>query len=401
MLILPLLHVLSGCGGANRAVYEGYEAAKGRALKDPGPASASWDPDVRIELSPPLLDGLLRHALEQNGTYSSEVVFPLGRATPTLEVKKVTLSPSSKCQTCFTVDLELDGSMAWQAGVLGKGDVPATAEARLEVELSTEKAGSDWLIKGLPRDVRNVKVAVPGWSATVERAASAPLERWLNEKVEKIEPMTLTTFGGEGLPLRAVQVKPQGKGLSILALTTTPSPGKAPTGNAQLPDKGFAVWVGFETLVGFAAAKAFEEGPQAYDVVAVPTSLTSKKAGFTLGLRLWGLGGAGWWRDYTATGGIAIQDGEVRLSPTEVQQIGASPGAIQADPLVYLAEGVILDAISDAMRVSLPNVYDAKVGTNASSTTIDGLRGDATSLRVSGDIVLQALKGKGSKRKAK
>lgn len=378
--------VFEGCW-RHSVVYEKYRVAKRQALADPGPAPASWEPDVRVELSPELVDRLITFGLEQKGAFRSEVVIGgIGKATPELEVRKLKLSAAPRCDQCFTVDLDLDGEVAWSAGLLGDGRVPARAQLVFEVELQTDREGEDFVVRGLPRDIRDVSIEVPGWSAALRRAALGPIERWLNERVEEMEPVALSRFGGTALPLRAMRVNPRGKGLSVLLLSSSPTPGSVSTDGGRIPNQGFAVWASTDSLVGFAARHAFEQGPKDYDITAVPTSLEAKRAGFTLGLRLWGIGGAGWWRDYEATGGIRVEEGEIRLAPNEVKQTGMSKGAVQADPLIHLGQSLVLESITDALRVTLPSVQAAE-GT-AAKATVTGISGQPNGLWVTGDLAL-------------
>lgn len=394
---MVLLLTVLGCGH-NQAVFQGYEKAKTAAMVDPGPAPAAWKPDVRVEISPPLLDRLVRLGLESAGSYTAEVDFGLGKATPTLMAQKVALGPSRKCPTCFTVDLDLDGHIDWTAGMLGKGTVPAQASARFEVELTTVRDGDDWVVQGLPRDVRRVSIEVPGWSAAVRRAANAPLERWLNQQVEQLEPFPLTRIGGTDLPIRALGVEPRGTGIKVLALSAVPDGGQVLPDGGQIPKQGFAVWVANRSVVQFAARKAFEQGPGKYDVVPVPTSLAIHKNGFELGLRLWGLRGRGWWRDYRATGGVKIYKGEFGLEAQQVDQVAMSKGAVAADPLMFLAQGMVVDVIHDALQVALPAVHEVDMGTASSRTVVHALRGENDSIRIAGDVVPNATKGKGKGR---
>lgn len=393
MTSLLWVSLLGGCW-TNSAVYERYQAEKRKALAVPGDAPASWKPDVRVEIAPELLDRLISFGLEQQGAFRAEVALQgIGKATPELHVEALKLRPAKACEACFTVDLSLAGDIDWQAGVLGKGTVPGEARATFELELSTTREGDEIAVKVLPRDVRSVSLEIPGWSGAVKRAAIGPLERWLNEQVEQLEPVTVTTFGGEDVPVRAVRLKPRGKGLTALLLTQVAQPGVVAEDGGRTPREGFIIWVAYDTLVSFAAKQAFEQGPQDYDIVAVPTSLTAKRSGFDLGLRLWGLGGAGWWRDYQAHGGFRTENGEISLKANTVEQTGMSKGAVQADPLIHLGQSLVLDSISEAMTVAVPTIHRQRGSGTAAKATITGISGQPTGLQVFGNIDLARLRG--------
>ncbi|MEZ4319202.1 MAG: hypothetical protein R3F61_16930 [Myxococcota bacterium] len=387
MLALGFLLVLPGCG-KNKAVYRAYEDAKSAALSDPGPAPPNWKPDVKVHLSSKLLDEVLTAVLERRKEITGEVKVPGVQLTPTAVIESLVLSESQACPTCMAIDLDLSGDMVWNAGLLGSGTVDYTASVAFDSEFDTQKDGDTWTVWAKPRDVRSVDVRVSGWSGAVKNIAEAPLKKWLDDNVvSKIEPIEVSSFDTAGVPLRGARVRPVGKGLVVEMLSSAPNPGQLGPDDGK-PGMGFMALVATDTVVRFAAAESFKAGPMDYDLVAEPRGLAVNKETFALDLRLWKVGGAGWWRDYSIAGKVGVRNDQVKLKAENVTEGEKSKGAALADPLFFLGEGIVAREMEKAIKVSVPNVMKQQAGGLRTVTHLNAVDGDGTVMKVSGTIEL-------------
>ncbi|MCB9679796.1 MAG: hypothetical protein H6737_32115 [Alphaproteobacteria bacterium] len=392
MVALALL-LLSGCG-KNSAVFKAYDEAKAAALTDPGPAPPNWKPDLKVHLSGLLIDDVIRVGLEKSGEITGEVKIPAVTLTPKATVESAALSQSKACDTCLAVDLDLTGTVDWTAGILGSGKVPFEGSLAFDIELEIKKGPKQWKVFAKPRDVRSASVKVDGWSGAVRNVAEAPLKKWLDEEViEKLKPVEVTAFDTEGIPLRAARLRAVGKGLVVEMLTSAPNPGVVDVPDGK-PGNGFLAWVATDTVVRFAAAESFKAGPVDYDIVPEPRGLAVDKHRFTLQLRLWRIGGAGWWRDYTATGKLGVRDDNVKLLAEDVQEGEKSKGAALADPLFFLGEGIVAREMEKAMKVAIPNVVQQRAQGQGTLTKIDDVIGLGGVLEVHGHVDLIEKPGK-------
>ena len=135
---------------------------------------------------------------------------------------------------------------------------------------------------------------------------------------------------------------------------------------------------------------AFEEGLLEHEIGIDPRSFSANGADFTLGLRIWRLSGAGWWRDYTVKGQMGLQGQELVLTGKDAIEGEKSRGAGLADPLALLFESVILKEVSKGVNQALPAQMATRVEglvLAVKTTTVQG-RGDA--LVLGGNLTAQA-----------
>ncbi len=406
VLLTAILGGLGGCG-RNKAVFQAYVDAKAAATSDPGPAPANWKPDLKVQLSEDLLDRLITYGLEENGELKGEVAIPgipgVGDAalTPTLTVDALDLSESKRCDACLAVDLDMSGTADWAAGFLGSGTVPFEASVALDVEFETKREDQEWRVVARPRDVRSVSVDIDGLKGAVRNVAEEPLRKWLDDNlVQRLKPVEVSRFSADSIPLRALNVRASKRTLVIEMLSDMPLPGVVDQPDAN-PRKGFVAWMATDTLVRFAAREAFEAGPMTYDIVPEVRGLSIDKQRFSMDLRLWKVGGAGWWRDYTASGKVGVRKETLKLIAEDVAEGDKSEGAAMADPLFFLGEGIVASEMEKAMRGAIPNVFQQKVGDGtAALTVLEKTVGRGSVLEVRGTVnIIEAVEGFGPKKK--
>lgn len=372
-------------------IHASYEEERDAAMSVAGAPGGTWDPDIRVRLSQDSLDGLVQVTMDQGLlAYDDDLRLdgPLGlsaRLSPDLDIKRLSLSPSDRCDGCLAIQASGKGKVKWSAAG-ASGSVPLTADIDATVSFEATRDGDAWALSGRLRDVQKVKLA----STTVGSLdATQILGTWVEQALDKARPLQLGSFGGPDLPLAAVRLSTATGDLELQLLSDIADRSPVPAGTT-LRDP-WELRISTDTLLGMARRAAFETGPVAMDTAAIPTSLSLGASSFELGLRLWHLSGAGWWRDYTVRGDLAVGNNQLKLKPTEAVEGDKSKGAGLADPLALLVEGRILDAVQDGCRQSLPGGTAFQVGDRTVEARVGRVSGTAKVLVARG--TLEAVKG--------
>ncbi len=375
--VVPLV-AATGCA---HSVIPLYEAARADALADPGPAPPDWAPDAWVALSAPTLDQLLVAILAADAQLATTLDAGIARFTPRLEVTDLQILPPEGCDGCLTVDLALRGTLGWETP-LGPGSTSLTAEGTFDAVFEVTQEVADFRVDLRPRKLRDVSASLG------QNQVGLPvgdIASWLaRDLLKAVPPIPITRFDAKGMPVRAVRVVPVGRSIRIEALT------KAPISSAVPPSdrvaEGWQVGLSQPTLLSLARASAFRGGPGVRDTVPEPTSLAIGKDRFRLGLRLWRVTGKGWWRDYTVTGRVVAGGGGIDLVPEEVVEGEKSPGALVSDPLAVLGEGRILEAIEEALAITLPARHTAAIGSVTTKLVLTELNPEGDALLASGTL---------------
>ncbi len=395
--------VLGWMLGCSASVVPQYEAARDAALADPGPPPANWQPDAVLAVAPEQVEAIVDPFLARYGKFEGKiersVLGVTASATPKLTVTEVKLMPSKACESCLAVDAKLDGTLQWSA--LGQGGrVPVDGRVRFDGELAVNRAGDAFECTLTPRDVTKVDLDLGGLDGNVQSVLNSQILDWAKTQFkDQIPPIPVGSFGSDGVPLRAMKVIPtKGGGVQVRMLTRAKTPGVLDPSMISA-DQGFRLAIAPESVTGLARAAAFAAGPQSHDVVPEPTSFSIDGDQFALGLRLWKVSGRGWWRDYTVHGKISTGKRAVELKPGTVDEGPKSEGAAIADPLAFLGEGIILNAISDAVNTSLPRVKGTGFGEGVmGKVRIDEVRGANGALEVTGNLDLATAKAENKPR---
>jgi hypothetical protein len=358
-----------------------YEAARAEALKDPGPAPAGWAPDAWVAVSSTSLDELLVAVLAADAELSTHLDAGIATFTPRLNVSDVQILPPEGCGGCLTVNLALTGTLEWSSAI-AQGSTSLTAGGKFDAIFEVVQEGATFRVDLRAKKLRDVSASL-GQSRV--GLPVGEISQWLSKDLlDAVPPIPITSFDGTDLPVRAVRVVPVGRSIRVEALT------KAPLATAVPPPErvtdGWRVGLSQPSLLALARAAAFRKGPLAHDVVAEPTALDIGKDRFTLGLRLWRVAGKGWWRDYTVMGKVNVGRDGIDLVPDQVVEGPKSPGAVFSDPLAALGEGRILEAIEDALAITLPTRQSTEVGSVHTNVALTGLDPSGTSLFANGTL---------------
>jgi hypothetical protein len=381
-----LTWVVLGWLGCAKSITPLYEAAREAALSQPGPAGASWEPDVVLQLSPPAVEDVLRTAVRQQGPLSETLEISGARVQAEVRLKSLQVARARPCEGgCIGLEADFTGKLDWAVGPL-KGSTPFSAHGLLDAVFEVVEQRGELVVQGAPRRLRELELELGELEARVSGLRRS-VRSWLEgEALAQLPAQPFARFPREGLPVRAARVLPDGGGLRLDLLTDVPEPGRAAAG--PRPAEGFTLTLSEATLLSLARQEAFEHGPVGYEVVPEPTSLDFTEEGFVLGLRLWRPVGRGWWRDYTISGTARVQGGKLALAPDEVTEGPKSPGAALVDPLAALAEGLILDAIEDAVKTSLPLHGQEKIGEATARVELQDLAPADGAVRGTGTVQL-------------
>jgi hypothetical protein len=335
-------------------VIEEYAKERELALLVATETPSPWSADAVLRLSEGAIEQAVGAALKATVSRdlpSTTLDLPLGqKATllPHLVVDKVQAAPTDACSPCLSFDGTLLGKVGWTLPPLN-GSFPFEVTAAGILHISV---GEGQVIQARLKEIKKVQVRileVGGLSFNPSSTLEKALQRTL---LEQLKPVELTRLDPATIPIRDLRMKTTRQGLSVELLTNVPTgqplpPLPAATGDVELI-------LSEATLLGLARRVAFNQGTLAMEVAADPRVLMVAGDKFTLGLRLWRLVGRGWWRDYTVTGRVSVQDGNIRFKPELVTEGAKSRGAGFVDPMAALVEGSILAAVEKSMRQSLP-----------------------------------------------
>jgi hypothetical protein len=370
------LVIVVGAIGCPSSVLAEYQASKAEVLGAPAELGTNWKPEVRVRLSPDLAEAVVQSVLEEGLSTKKALTVsgPLGvsaHVEPSVDVKELRLGAAKSCERCVNARASLDGEVGYDVAGF-RGSVPLHGQLAADVALSLARTGDEWSATATIEDVQSLEIDVPHAGKV---ALAGELEQWARRGLHEAPAIPVGSFGGGGLPIRAARVAWNGDAVELEGATDVVGATPVPAGGAV--PAGWAVSLDAQTLLALARRAAFEQGALSHDVAVDPRALEIGDGGaFTLDLRLWRLTGAGWWRDYTVRGTLAIDGGKLVVRSDDVTERGKSRGAGFADPLALLVEGRILQSIADAFDRAIP-LRAGSIGgitPRASAISVDGTR---------------------------
>jgi hypothetical protein len=380
---------LVACGGED--VTAEYAARRAEALEEAGPAPRRWKPDAALRLSEELvvqaIDASLDAEGEDPGAFEVEGI---GKVTPKFEAKKVTLTEPA-CDDCIGLATKLVGTAKVKLGPVKK-EFTWKADLAAQLAFSTTESQGAQRMQARLTQIDKLKVVLEGTKLDL----SGPLERWGEQIVAEAPALDLGETGGADLGLRDLRVLPdEGGGVLIELLTDAAHPGELPAMNKP-PRSGFHVLLSEATLLDLARREAFAHGALDYGLYVEPTSLTLDQQRFEMGLRIWNLDDAGWWREYTVKGDLSLGTRQIELAASELVPGDNSPGAVAIDALALLAEPFLLDEVAAAAQAAVPSqdrITAGDIGLSGKVTRAYGASGRLV-IECSGEVSQAGKKGK-------
>jgi hypothetical protein len=338
-----------------------YAEERSRALAVASERVASFEPDLRIQIADADFERAVFAAVRNAVTDVPPVrlQLPLGVSAelrPTVRVQRASVRSSDACPTCLGFETELDGTAAWSVG-------PASGSLKFGVGAEgvfTVEVEDGHLVRARPRNIGAIRVKVSEFEGLRINPSDSLQDRLRALLTERLPQVALLDLDGAGLPIRDLRIRTGATGITVEALSNVP--GALPVTGAEALEQGVRVSISETALLGLARRAAFDKGELTMQVYADPRALVVDGERFAMTLRLWRLVGRGWWRDYSVTGTLGLQDGKLRLAADDVVEVGRSPGAGLVDPLAAIFEGRVLQAIEDAVQQSLPAARAEKVG---------------------------------------
>lgn len=381
---------LAGCTcRPDPAIVGAFHEAETAARATPPPIRVGWAPDLVLHLGSDTVASLVEVGLSEiERDIRGEIPVGLGITLQTrLELTDLTLASSATCTDCWSALAVLSGTVGYESRGLGRGAVPIGVTAAVDLSLVTRTTPEAYVVRVVPERVTDVELRVKGLPRSVVALAEAEVRERVARALSGLPPFDVTEVARAGLPVRAVRVAPQGAGLRIELLSEAPAPGQVPIRDPGLR-VGWQLDASAASVLSIARREAFSAPHRVYDLVPVPESLAIDGSRFALGLRLWRLSAPGWWRDYTASGTVEVLYGEVALAADHVAEGSRSPGAGRADPLALLAEGVILDTITDVLQKTVPASGATTVQGRNVQVSVERIGGGRGTIEVGGILEL-------------
>jgi hypothetical protein len=351
-------------------------AAAREAVAKPAPLPADWEPDLRLRLSRQALAKLTEGEVARHGAITQQVTAGPVKATPKITVESVRVSARKPlCDDCVPLDLALTGTVKVRTPFLNEG-WKASLSAKVDVEILTEQADGAWEVKARPRSLRDVEISLPGVPAPIAPSVSGPLRTLVETRLEReLQPMPIAKLGSkQKLPLQALRLTSDRKSILAEGRTASPTPG-ALGDKAKLDGADFVLQLSSDSLIGFAAQAAFDNGVLEQGVLVEPRTLAVDGGSLTAQVRLWHPGSPAWTREYAVTGAASVKGDDIQLRADALEAVGAGP--IPAlDPLLAFGESLVFDQIADSLELSVPATHDAEVAGSPTSVTLTALDGD-------------------------
>ncbi|MEN0065758.1 MAG: hypothetical protein AAGA48_26705 [Myxococcota bacterium] len=359
-----------------------FEAAKSRSLAAPGPTPTTWQPDAVLHMSGSAVNAMVRDAIQDYGTFSARIDLTAFALVPNLELTEMSVSPGKGegCDDCLGVAIKLDGLLGLDT-LVGETSTTLGADGSMDVRFLVDQSeDGTWTVSVQPTRFRFLNVSV-GPVAVGVGGLGETIEGWIDRNlIATVPPQEMMSLAPEDLPIKALRIVPDEGSVQFHLLTRATERGGVAVDGPR-PEKGWRMDISQRSIVSLARTEAFKAEPLTRGIVPVPNLFSMDSDSFTLGLRLWRTEGRGWWRDYEVKGTVRVDNDEIKLKATDVQQVDKSPGAAAADPLVALARGLILNVIEKAFETSLPAVQGDDV-----VTTIDRIEARDGALRSYGSL---------------
>ena len=366
-----------------------YKAARKALRVSTEEVSGSWEPDVRLWLSPRTLRDAVAMGLDKTGTLTTSLRLGPLTVQPTMTVRELGVSSAeAACDTCVRVDAILDGEVITK-GLPGSPRGEVSVSAGLDVRLELVRDRGDLVVRALPVGVNDVAVTLPGAAWRLAPGVQDVLATFVRASLlDKVPSVDVERIPAADLPVLAARVEGADKGLQVALRTASPT--FAPLSGQTQGGGGFALRMSSGSLVGLLGQAAMAQGPVARGVVPVVSSLSFDDGTFHAGARLWhpaggGCAQGGWWHDLEARGTVRLRDDQILLAITDVEPGEASAGALLGDPAVALGV-TVLPYLTNLLTTALPAVHGGVLDGRGVDVTLTDLVGDRGDVVVRGKI---------------
>ncbi len=373
-----------------------YDRTRVDALADAAYLPADWTPEAVVHIQGGLVRSLVQNLLEEalaEDAVGYEKRLPMGMTaelTPRFRVHQLVLEASSRCQSCFHAKAKLKGTVRWSIGPVG-GDIPATLQIAGDFWVKSKGGNTGFALSLVMAELGHLEAKVGQFRGITP---SAETVAWAKRRlIDAADPIPMGTVGGTQLPIADLRVLPSNRGGVRIELATTAGARAPITSNSPALAGDWVAGVSTGTLLSLARRAAFEHGEIQLGVYADPRELTVDGEKFTLQLRLWRVGRRAWWRDYRVEGVLSASPHRIRFLPEHVEELGHSRRARMVDPLAMLAEGRLLEAVSQGCMQALPTPKNTQVGAQRVQLDITQVQGAEGVLWLAGKATAKRQKG--------
>jgi hypothetical protein len=365
---------------SNQIVQE-YKEEKRLLMSPATPLEENWQPDILLRLNYRIISKIsaeyLQLSFTEPQTIKKNFFGATLTATPEIKIDKLEITDAPKKEYVLFRG-KLSGSMPWKLGVLSgveKYSSTFTGRAKLSV-IEGEAYLGDISIKKF-----TVNIDTLGG-----KDIGPLLNDWLQEQITSTKPIKITEFDLSKTPIRGLRITTTPASVNIEMRSKV-----SHSENIQLPklkmQPDWELFLHQETLLGWLRKTAFEKGIIAYGIAVDPTGLVVKEDEFELDLRLWKLRGIGkWWREYNTSGTMYEKNSHLQFEGDTVIAGNKSKRAGIVDPVTLLAQGMILDTISENLTYTLPSLTDTKISDVNWQVKIEEYGGTGKQVRFSGSI---------------
>lgn len=401
LLSLAVVVVTSAAGCAGKPVDPlAQDRARLFALEEE-PLAPGWTSEATVFVGEALLEGQLQAALddaaaEVGRSPGIDTPFGLLRVRPSARVADVKVAPSSSCEACVELTVDVEGLLAGAlAGPLGamEQEVPFTASATSTLELS--------LVRGEESQRALLRPAEGGqWTASAEVSGLPPalnlaLSDILRAQVERLVsaglvpelPLVELPRDGpvrvRGMRARTVPLSEDEHGIAVELAFVTLERGEVTAPVAS--EDGFVVVVPAASLHGLARAAALRMEPQDGHV-AEPLSVVVEGDRFFVDVRVWKIAPEPVPRDFRAEGRIEVKDGVISAAADRVTALGDAP---LLDPLELLVRAAIEQSLEDGLAAMVPARQEEELFLGRKiALEVTSVEGRGGALLVKGRVVL-------------
>jgi hypothetical protein len=361
-------------------------------------------------VGPGLLKAQLQAALDDAGA-EAEAAPPLrtpiggARLLPRATVTDVGFAPSAACEGCLEVRAEAAGTLQLELStIFGPLAHALTFKARAltTAALGVQEGTAESLVHVRP--VRDgawaVSVDVEGAPPEVNELVSSALAERLEQalaagllpKLPLAEVPTDSVALLRGARARPARLPSGEAGVAVELTFGVLEAGVVASGPD--PGDGFVVVVPARTLLGLARAAALRAEPMDGHV-AEPLDVQLEGDRFLLELRVWRLAARPVPRDFSVSGRVVVEGGEVRVVPDRAED----RGGFTLDPLELLVRQTMLARLQEGLAAMLPAHHEQELlmGRRV-AIEVQRVTGEEGALLLVGSVTLQRRRDEGGLR---
>ena len=376
----------------NNQLIKEYEQEKETVLQAAPALKDNWKPDILLRLDYGAISKIAKRYVEKEikGYKPLKKKF-LGKefvAKPKLNLKTLTLSDApAKDAIQFRTVLDGNFTLSW-GPFKEKLKTKAVLQGIAKIELND---GENQLSFS---KLQKIKITIGELGG---KNIAPMLEEWLEKEFLKTKKISLGSFDLSNLHLRGIRLNSTPTSTNIEMRSDTLHTNNLKPSKLQLK-RDWELQVHQDVLLGWSRRLAFEKGIIDYGVAVDPRKFSVTEQEFDIDVRLWKLDGfSKWWREYSVHGDIAERKGRFKFTTDEITKADDSKGVSVVDPLVVLAESLLLDDMTEKLTYALPMQKKSTLDGLTWKFKVENFKGHGDQLSITGSWT-EVQKKKGGKK---